>query len=142
MALSKGYIQNLGNKKIMKFIYNPETFTYTEGLEFAELKAPGLAHPIHQYVGGESTEISVQIFCDGRETKNGVKNWETFLHSFLPIHYNNPMTVYAPPPPALFAYGWFVRKVVITNVTWEFTLFDSALNPIRGTADVTMRLVP
>lgn len=136
-AVTKGYLQNLGNKKMMKFIYNPEEFEYGFGAEYAVVKAPGSPHPLYQFVGGNERTITTTLLIDGREIgADKVRAQLSFLGVWHPA--NNGYKRFTPPPPALFAMGWFVKKVIITDINYRVIMFDENLSPWRIECDLTM----
>ena len=140
-ATTKGYIQNLGNKRLKSFIYNPEEFEYGYSADYAVVKAPGSPHPVYQFVGGNERTITTTLLIDGRE--NGgfqtVKDWFYFFGPYHPV--NAGSNSFNPPPMALFAIGWFVKKVIIRDVNWRVIMFDKNLNPLRVELDLTMETV-
>ena len=138
-ASTKGYIQNTKNKKMLQFIYNPESYEYGYSSEYAVVKAPGSPHPIYQFVGGNERSITTTILLDGRETADGwqkVKDQMYFFGAWHPA--NQGYKLFNPPPPALFAIGWFVKKVIIREVNFRVIMMDKDLNPIRVECDLTM----
>lgn len=136
-AITKGYIQNLSSKKLMKFIYNPETVEYGYGTEYAVVKAPGAPHPVYQFVGGNERTITTTLLLDGRELgMQKVKDQMFFLGAWHPA--NSGYRRFSPPPPAMFAMGWLVKKVIIKEVNFRIILFDKNLNPLRVECDITM----
>jgi hypothetical protein len=139
-ASTKGYIQNLSTKKLMKFIYNPEEFEYGFSTEYAVIKAPGSPHPIYQFVGGNERLINTTLLIDGRELGMAkVKEQMTFLGAWHPA--NQSYKSFNPSPPAMFALGWFVKKVIIKDINFRIILFDKNLNPLRVECDLSMETI-
>lgn len=135
----KGYIQNIKTKRLLKFIYNPETYEYGYSTEYAVVKAPGSPHPIYQFVGGNERMINTTILIDGREEQDGwkkVKEQISFFGLWHPA--NQGYRSFNPSSPALFAMGWFVKKVIIKEVNIRIILMDENLNPIRAEIDISM----
>lgn len=137
-ASVKGYLQNLHTKGLMKFIYNPEEIDYGYSTDYAIIKAPGSPHPVYQFVGGNERTITTTLLIDGRELGSDiVQHQMDFLGTWHPA--NSGYNSFNPPPPALFAMGWFVKKVIITDIQFRIILFDKALNPQRVECDLTMQ---
>ena len=139
-AQNKGYLQNTKNKQMIQFIYNPESYEYGYSTEYAVVKAPGSPHPIYQFVGGNERIITTTLLLDGRESAGGAQKVRNQM-SFIGTHWHPANTGYRsfnPPPPALFAIGWFVKKVIIREVNFRVILMDKDLNPIRVECDLTM----
>lgn len=138
-ASVKGYIQDLESKKMIQFIYNPEEYEYGYSAEYAVVKAPGSPHPIYQFVGGNERTITTTILLDGREGVDGWKKVKDQMYFFGRWHpANQGYRSFNPPPPALFALGWFVKKVIIKSVNFRVILMDKNLNPIRVECDLEM----
>ena len=140
-AKKKGYIQDLSSKKLMSFIYNPEQLESSFSVDYARIKSPGASHLTYQYVGGNEQTFSVSLLIDGVEfgTKK-VKDWMAFLERWNPGS-SKKYTQFAPPPKALFSMGWFVKKCIITDVTYRIIMWDSALNPLRIEVDMSLEVI-
>lgn len=141
-APTKGYIQDLKSKKLLQFIYNPESYEYGYSTEYAVVKAPGSPHPIYQFVGGNERMINTTILIDGREGQDGwkkVKEQISFFGRWHPA--NQGFRSFNPSPPALFAMGWFVKKVIVKEVNIRIILMDENLNPIRAEVDISMETI-
>jgi hypothetical protein len=137
-AKTKGYMMNTENNSMKEFIYNPEEFEYGYSTEYATVKPPGSPHPVYQFVGGNERTITVTLLLDGREHgKNNIKDWNSFIGSSHPVN-RGGSNKFSPPPPFMFAIGWFVKKVVILDTNWRYTMFDKDLNPIRCELTLTM----
>lgn len=139
-AKTKGYIQNLYTKKLMKFIYNPEEFEYGFSTDFATIKSPGGPLPLYQLVGGNEKTINVTLFLDCREGKYTIINdWVKFFETFHPTSGGN-MTAFKNIGDAWFCVGPFLKNVLIKDVNFKFTMFDKNLYPIRAEVDLSMEV--
>ena len=65
-AKTKGYLKNLSSGSIMKFQFNPETFSYSRGVSFSEIISPGMAYPRTQYTHGNAKTFSIDLFFFNR----------------------------------------------------------------------------
>jgi hypothetical protein len=138
-ATTKGYLLKEPTNWLMPFQFNPEGFEYGYGTDYAVVKPPGSPHPLYQFVGGNERYITLSLFLDGREKRNSsIKNWQSFMGQFHPINYG---TGFHPTPVAIFAMGPFVKRVIIRDVNWRFTMFDKNLNPIRAELEISMETV-
>ena len=103
------------------------------------VKAPGSPHPIYQFVGGNERTLTTTILIDGRELANGAQKVKDQMHFLGAWHPSNQgYRSFNPSPPALFAIGWFVKKVIIKEVNFRVLMMDSDLNPIRVECDLVM----
>jgi len=141
-ALTKGYMENRKTKKVLRFQYNPEEFTDSQGVEYREIKSPGISYPAFQYVGGEVRTVEFTLFLDNMENKkatNKVEETIKFVEQFLPT--SNKGSKYTPPPSMLFAFGWFVKECLLVRATPRYTMFDRSLRPLRAELDITLNIV-
>lgn len=137
---TKGYIMNSDTREMKSFIYNPEEYEYSYSTEYAVVKPPGSPHPLYQFVGGNERTITTTLLIDGREIgPRTVWEWNIFLGAFHPA--NRGFNSFNPPPTAIFAIGWFVKRVIIADLTWRYTMFDKDLNPTRAELGLTMNVV-
>jgi len=44
--------------------FNPEKYSLTKGVHFAEIDIPGLDSPVLQFVRGQNEKISLELFFD------------------------------------------------------------------------------
>lgn len=137
-VIKKAYIRNNATKQSMQFQFNPEMFNDKLGVEYASLDSPGMSYPMFQYLGGKAREVSFELFLDAYEDKTRMKVRKpiAFLHSFLPA--NNSGKKFSPPPTLTFAWGWFVKKCILTDLDINYTMFDAQLNPIRATVQISL----
>lgn len=49
---------------VVEVLFNPSEYQLTDGANYAEKKVPGLDGPVLQYVSGEATELSLNLFLD------------------------------------------------------------------------------
>ena len=140
-AITKGYMLNNETNAMKKFIYNPEEFEYAYSTEFATAKPPGAPHPLYQFVGGNERVITVTLLLDGREHgEKNVKEWNSFIGQSYPAN-RGGSDKFSPPPSYTFAIGWFVKKVIIVDTNWRYTMFDKNLNPTRCELTLTMNVI-
>lgn len=141
--LEKGYLENSRTGKILRFQYNPEMFSDDNSVDYREIKAPGITYPIYQYVGGEPRSIEFTLLVDNTDNKgesiNKVRETISFLTALLPPH--NKHDRYTPPPQAIFAFGWFVKPVILVSMPVRYTMFDRSLQPLRAEIDLTFRII-
>ena len=49
---------------IIDVLFNPSEYQLTDGANYSEKKIPGLDGPVFQYISGEATELSLNLFLD------------------------------------------------------------------------------
>lgn len=153
--LTKGYLAHANMPSIaLRFQYNPETFTDNIGVEYREIRSPGITYPLYQYVGGEPRTIEFTLFLDAREksvdpfgsstdlVKNANKVRETinFLNTFLPGG-GGVDDQFVAPPEMIFGFGWFVKRCILVGMPTRYTMFDSNLQPLRAEVDLKFNIV-
>jgi hypothetical protein len=134
-------------------LFNPNEYSITRDVTYAEHKVPGLGRPIMQFVsgGGETLQMSLlfDTFSAGIETHNA---W-AMLSSKLPDPAKidvrkltspivNLMEVNAnlhAPPAVQFKWGKVIFKGFLVSVTEKFTMFNTLGTPVRSVVDVVIR---
>ena len=52
---------------IIEVLFNPSEYQLTDGASYSEKKIPGLDGPILQYISGDATELSLNLFLSVRQ---------------------------------------------------------------------------
>ena len=122
-AKKKGYIKNKSTGEVKNFLFNPSSYSDSRDVTFNEISAPGSSYPKFQYVNAGARTLSLQLFL--RDTKKGtISSYLDFLEKFLPKG-----SKFSKPPVAIFVMGSDVRECIITQMTRDYTEFDSNLKP-------------
>ena len=130
-------------------MFNPEKYTASRGVQYAEIAIPGLDYPVVQFVRGQSEKITLELFFD--TTDQGmvdsvvdVRTETIKVYSLMRVDRNT----HAPPRCTLFwgdggmlfAYGTQQTPwCVVENVSEEFSLFSPSGIPLRAKLNVTFR---
>jgi nucleoid-associated protein YgaU len=130
-------------------LFNPEKYTASRSVQFAEIAIPGLDAPVVQFVRGQSEKITLELFFD--TTDKGTVDPVTDVRTLTSKVYgfmNVLSETHAPPRlfltwglgGPLFAYGakqspWCVME----SASQEFTLFSPGGVPLRAKVNVTLR---
>ena len=138
-AKNKGYVKNLKTGKIMKFQYNPETFEYSRSVTYAEMASPGMSYPVLQYVHGNSRSFPIELFMFDKPYSGVIQKQKSFYEGLLPPETNS--VSYTVPPTALFAYGGFIKKVVVEDLAIKIEEYDPKGNPTMARFTLTLRQV-
>jgi hypothetical protein len=141
-VLEKGYLENVKTGQVLRFQYNPEQFNDDIGVEYREIKSPGISYPIYQYVGGETRSIEFTLFLDNMENQGGtnkIRETINYLNTFLPPA--NMAVRYYPPPEVIFGFGWFVKRCILVAMPTRYTMFDRKLQPLRAEVDVRLNII-
>lgn len=135
--LTKGYIKNTSTSKVMSFMYNPSTISISRSTNFAEINSPGSSYPTFQYVNGQAKDIGFKLFLAGN--KDTVKSWIDYLEAFQPSEVFNSSL--APPSTMIFSFGTLVKECILTDLVWDYQLFDSDLNPTMVEVELKLKVV-
>jgi hypothetical protein len=167
--LSKGYLKNLETGQTMQFLFNPTEFDDSRSAHFEELDSPGSGYPDYRYVRGELHSWSIELYLYGKPNVQsssymrhlmGVSNSEDVSDKVSQVtkkhRYDSDITKYtdfikallpdeertfSPPPKVKFAFGKFVENCVVTGISEKRTQFDSSLNVIEETIEVSFTKV-
>src|SRR5580765_4494364 len=122
--------------------FNPEKYTASRGVQFAEIAIPGLDAPVVQFVRGQSEKITLELFFD--TTKGGMVDPVTDVRTETSKVYRLMRVrskTHAPPRlilrwgdgGKLFNYsGVKEPKCVLESASQEFTLFSAGGVPLRA----------
>jgi hypothetical protein len=148
MPFAKLTIKPEGGKSI-KALYNPEKYSVTKGVQYAEIGIPGLNEPVLQFIRGQNEKITLDLFFDTTEQGmvDNVKDVRTLTIDVYNLMRVNTKT-HAPPR---FTIEWGTGKsllgqgqigsplCVLETMTEEFTLFAPTGEPLRAKLTLTIR---
>ena len=138
MALSKAkiiIIKSNGQESV-DVLFNPNEYVLQSGNQFAWQTIPGLQSPIAQFVSGEATTLSMDLFFDTYEQGVDVRTHTAQISGLL----NVDRDLHAPPH-CRFVWGSLDFKGVAEKVQQRFTMFLDSGVPVRATLNVTFRAV-
>lgn len=137
-AGTKGYIKNLSTGTTKKFLYNPSSFGTARSIDYVEISAPGSSYPHFQYAKGGNKTVKLDLFLRDK-SKGDTKSYVKFLEGLTPKEQST--SGFKKPPLVLFAFGSFVEKCVVTNLSIEYEEFDSSLNPTQAKASLDLVVI-
>jgi hypothetical protein len=135
-------------EKEFKVSYNPERYTVTKSVQFAEVTIPGLESPVQQFVRGQAEKVTFELHFD--TTAHGmlddvkdVRTETAAIYDLLKVR----KKTHAPPRCKLtwgkgqiFSFGAGINPwCVLESVSEEFTLFSPGGVPLRAKLTVTFR---
>ena len=132
-ARTKGYIKNLKTGKTKKFLFNPNSITYSRQSNISLLDSPGINYPVATYGSTKERNIEVSLFLYGKSTPSYI----TFLEGLQPSTAKTTKGIKH--PLALFVVGKKVRKVAVYDISVEEKRWDSKLNCTQ--AEVKLKMV-
>src|SRR5262245_41112598 len=141
MALAKLTIIREDGKQIPA-LYNPERYSVTKGVQFAEIGIPGLDSPVLQFVRGQNEKVTLELLFPTTEqgmveNAKDVRDLTSKVYDLLRVD----SKTHAPPrfrvewgnSKSLFGQGVHGSPLcVMESVTHEFTLFSPSGVPLRA----------
>jgi hypothetical protein len=129
--------------------FNPEKYSLTKSVKFAETDIPGLDSPVLQFVRGENEKVTLELFFDTTdsgmvEDVTDVRTKTGRIYNLLKINRDT----HAPPRcklawgdgGQLFSFGSSLEpRCVLESVNEEFNLFSPSGVPLRAKLNVTFR---
>lgn len=143
MALEKATLKNTVSGEIAMVLFNPEEYTVSRDVNYAQMAVPGLEAPILQFVHGNARTLDMELLVDTLEEhqENGrVLNTAGEDVRHLTDKLTNLMNVDASthaPPILVFAWGEVSFTCLLSRATARFILFKPDGTPVRARITVT-----
>jgi hypothetical protein len=130
-------------------LFNPEKYTASRSVQFADITIPGLDAPVVQFVRGQSEKITLELFFD--TTADGMIDPVTDVRDLTSQVYGLMSVLsetHAPPRlllmwgegGKLFNYGNLILPwCVLESASQDFTLFSPGGVPLRAKMNCTFR---
>ena len=134
MALDKATIINLNTNERIPVMFNPEEYSLEKGNTFSEIGIPGVMVPPVQYIRGNSSSLSMELFFDTYEDAKDVRRITRRLTRLLEHD-----RITDAPPILLFSWGSVNFKCVLVSVKQRFTFFLNDGTPVRATLNVQFK---
>lgn len=136
MALKKAkIIVDKGNtKEDIEVLFNPTEYGLDASNEYKWERVPGLSMQVGQFVSGNTTTLTVDLFFDTYEKKTDVRVYTKKISGLLDID----KELHAPPV-CRFVWGSVDFKGIVEKVTQTFTMFLDTGIPVRAKLKVTFR---
>ena len=118
--------------------YNPTEVPYGRSAKYTSIESPGISYPLTQYTGGNVREFTIELFFYDNPYSGVIDEARRFLEDLLPPERNSGNYV---PPTFTFAYGYFVKDLVLIQLDVEDSWLDSRGRPIQTKFKLTVRQV-
>ena len=138
-AKTRCYVIRNDTNERLTFQFNPTSIPYSRGANYSSIESPGMSYPLTQYVGGQVREFSFEVFYYDNPYSGKIDRARKFLENLLPPEKNTPS--FTKPPTFTFAYGYFVRTLVLTNLDVNDEWLDENGNPLQTRFTLTVRQV-
>ena len=131
-------IRNDTNEKFV-FQFNPTQVPHSRGVNYTTIESPGISYPLTQYAGGKIREFTFDVFYYDNPCTGKILKARSFLGGLLPPETNREDFV--KPPSFTFAYGYFVRTLVLTNLDIVDEWMNEDGQPIQTRFTLAVRQV-
>lgn len=138
-AKTRCYIIRNDNNKRMTFQFNPTSVPYSRSANYSTIDSPGMSYPLTQYVGGNVREFSFEVFYYDRPYSGKINKARKFLEGLLPPEKNKKN--FKKPPTFTFAYGYFVRTLVLEQLDVNDEWLNEDGQPLMTRFTLTVRQV-
>ena len=76
-------------------LYNPEKYSVTKGVQYAEIGIPGLDEPVLQFIRGQNEKVTLDLFFDTTEqgmvdNVTDVRTLTTDVYNLLKVDTDDP----------------------------------------------------
>ena len=143
MGLEKALIINTETADRFSVLFNPEEYTVSKDINYAQTGVPGLGAPITQFVNGNAQTLEMELLFDtyekhgnggqaGLPAGSDVRNLTDKVVDLMKI---NPDT--HAPPVLLFQWGSLSFICVLARASQRFTMFNGNGVPVRARLQVT-----
>ena len=133
---------------IVEVLFNPSEYQLTDGASYSEKKIPGLDGPILQYISGDATELSLNLFLDTYvppaasslisfgtpKESTDVSNITKQIADATSIDGSMHR-----PPKVTFRWGSLNFEGVVTKMNHTYTMFTESGMPVRAKVSLTFK---
>lgn len=133
---------------IVEVLFNPSEYQLTDGANYSEKKIPGLDGPIFQYISGDATELSLNLFLDTYvppkasslisfgtpKESTDVSNITKQIADATSIDGSMHR-----PPKVTFRWGSLNFEGVVTKMNHTYTMFTESGMPVRAKVSLTFK---
>lgn len=133
---------------VIDVLFNPSEYQLTDGANYSEKKIPGLDGPIIQYISGEATELSLNLFLDTYVPKApsslisfGTPKTSTDV-SAITRQIADATSIEGSlhrPPQVRFVWGSLNFQGVVTRFSHTYTMFTESGMPVRAKVSLTFK---
>lgn len=143
MALEKAIITNTVTGERTAVMFNPEEYTVSKGVNFAQTGVPGLSAPIIQFVSGAMQTLEMELLLDTfEEHREGSRTLNQAREDVRPqVRRVTDLMNIEPsthaPPVLLFTWASLSFTCVLAQARQRYTMFLPDGTPVRARLSVT-----
>jgi nucleoid-associated protein YgaU len=143
MALERALITNTVTGVKVPVQFNPEEYTLSRDVNYAQAAIPGLSAPILQFVNGNMQTLQMELFLDsyemhqaGSRTINAAQSDVRLLVKQVTDLMSIEPATHAPPV-LLFTWASLAFTCVLASATQRFLMFLPDGTPVRARLNVS-----
>ena len=136
MALTKAVIVKLDapGAPPIPVMFNPPRYELSKTNQFAEIKIPGLASSLLQFVNGNAKTLNMELFFDTTDSGVDVRTRTAAVSNLT-----EPHSVTKAPPRLLLLWGSLAFPCFLVSVRQAFDYFNALGMPLRATLTVEFK---
>jgi nucleoid-associated protein YgaU len=142
MALEKAIITNTVSGARVPVQFNPEEYTVSRDINYAQAAVPGLSAPLLQFAHGNMQTLEMELLLDTYEAHSGGGtsnaaggDVRTLVRAVTNLMNIDPST--HAPPVLLFTWGSLSFTCVLQRASQKFIMFRPDGVPVRARVQVT-----
>jgi nucleoid-associated protein YgaU len=142
MPLEKAQILNQVTDEVVHVMFNPEEYTLSRDINYAQAAVPGLRSPLLQFVHGQLQTLEMELLVDTYEAHgegerlvpagSDVRAEVAKVTGLMAIHGETHA-----PPPLVFTWGTLSFTCVLARVSERYVMFLQDGTPVRARLQVT-----
>lgn len=143
MSLERAQITNTVTGIRIPVQFNPQEYTLSRDVNYAQIAIPGLSSPILQFVSGNLQTLEMELFLDTYEKHQAGSRVVNAAQSDVRIIVRQIIDLMAiepsthAPPVLLFTWGSLAFSCVLARASQRYTMFLPDGTPVRATLNVT-----
>jgi hypothetical protein len=136
MALTKAaiFISVGKSESKVNVLFNPNEYSISSGNTYAWQPIPGLQNPLAQFISGEASTLTMDLFFDTYGTEEDVRDYTKKITNLL----NVQKDLHAPGV-CRFVWGSLNFTGLVEKVNQKYTMFLDSGIPVRATLNVTFK---
>lgn len=134
MPLRKASIVIEGSNDSIEVLFNPSEYSIEKENKYAYHRMPGLSASIPQFISGESSTLSMELFFDSYETRSDVREHTRRIYALLDVDSDTHS-----PPICKFIWGSVIFRGFMEKISQRFTMFLDSGIPVRAILNIQMR---
>ena len=143
MSLERALITNTVTGVRVPVQFNPQEYTLSRDVNYAQAAIPGLSAPILQFVNGNLQTLEMELFLDTYEAHQEGSRTVNAAHSDVRILVRQVIDLMSiepsthAPPVLLFTWASLAFTCVLTRATQRFLMFLPDGTPVRARLNVS-----